>query len=87
MREVIKSLPTTIFRAKGILALAESRQRRTIFQLAGSRFTLTIGAPWGPTPPRTQMIFISPPGGLDPTELQHRLDACLHQDDAAPEDP
>lgn len=77
VRAAMKSLPATIFRAKGILSVVEASRRRTIFQLVGSRFTLITGAPWDNTPPLTRMVFIGTENGIDAAELQRRFDACL----------
>lgn len=76
VRNTLKTLPPTIFRAKGILALTESPQRRTVLQLVGSRMTLTVGEQWGMLPPRTQVVFIGTPDGIDTADLQQRFATC-----------
>jgi G3E family GTPase len=76
VRDTLKTLPPTIFRAKGILALTESPKRRTMLQLVGSRMTLTVGGPWGMMPPHTQVVFIGTPDGIDTADLQRRFATC-----------
>ncbi|MFM9107599.1 MAG: GTP-binding protein, partial [Chloroflexota bacterium] len=56
------TLPADVVRAKGIVALAEDPDRQTIFQLAGKRWTIRPGEPWGAEPPRSRLVAIGLPG-------------------------
>ena len=47
VNDAFKRLPVTIFRAKGILWVAESPERRVIAQLVGRHTRLTYGEAWG----------------------------------------
>lgn len=76
-REAFKAFPTTIFRAKGFIHLAELPDRRGVFQLTGRRASLTVDPSWEGKPPLTQLVFIGSPGGLHPAELQGSLDGCI----------
>jgi G3E family GTPase len=82
LRKTVLELPATIFRAKGLVYLAEAPQRRAIFQTVGTRITLVLGEPWGDMVPQTQLVFISTPGGIDAARLEAQFDSCLA--DAAP---
>lgn len=77
LRKVILDLPPAIFRAKGVIWLADAPQRQAVLQLVGQRVSLTLRDLWGETPPRTQLVTISAPRQLDTADLQRRLDACL----------
>jgi G3E family GTPase len=77
VRETLKTLPATIFRAKGVLFIAESPERRAILHLVGSRVHLTFGEPWGDTPPRSHLVAIGTPDGVDAAALTRQFDACL----------
>ncbi len=77
LRDVVLNLPLPIFRAKGLLYLAEVPQRRAILQAVGHRVNVTLSEPWGDAPPRTQLVFLSTPGDLDSAALQAAFDACL----------
>lgn len=77
LRTVLQDLPETIFRAKGIIYLAETPGRRAILQIVGVRITVAVGEPWGDTPPGTQMVFLGIPGGLNSDALQKTFDSCL----------
>ena len=76
-REAFKAFPTTIYRAKGFVNLADLPARRGVFQLTGRRASLTVDPSWEGRPPLTQLVFIGSPGGLDPARLQALLDGCI----------
>ncbi|MEO8286069.1 MAG: GTP-binding protein [Chloroflexota bacterium] len=77
LNAALKSLPVTIFRAKGILALAEMPSHRAIMQLVGRRISFSSGEPWGDEKPSSRLVMIGTPGGVPVDELQQKLDACL----------
>jgi G3E family GTPase len=77
LRRVVLDLPAAIFRGKGVLYLAEAPQRRAIFQAVGPRVTVTLGEPWGETPPTNQLVLLSPPGQIDADALEQAFDSCL----------
>jgi len=79
VNDAFKRLPATIFRAKGILAIAESPERRVILQMVGRHTRLTYGEPGGREPPRTEMVLIGVPGGVDAQEVTRRFETCLVQ--------
>jgi G3E family GTPase len=76
VQEALQTLPTTIFRAKGVLFVAES-PRRVIVQLVGKRFSTARGEPWGAETPYTQLVLIGTTGGLDEDELRRRFEHCI----------
>jgi G3E family GTPase len=73
--DAVDQLPTTIFRAKGLVYLKNSPTRKAIIQVVGRRATLTIGEPWQ-QPPRTQIVVIGSYGGVDREKLHALFDAC-----------
>lgn len=77
LRRAVEKLPNTIFRAKGFIYLDAPANRRALLQIVGSRVRMTLGELWDEAEtPHTQLVFIGEPGGLDPAELQSRLDSC-----------
>ncbi len=86
VREAVKTLPTTIFRAKGVLHFSDSPTRRGLLHVVGKRVRLTLGEPWGTETPRTEFVVIGAAGGVDPDELQRRFEACLERN-VEPEKP
>ena len=65
-------LPDNVFRAKGIIWFAES-EKRHLFQLSGSRFTID-DSQWK-TPPKTEMVLIG--RQLDILSLMQNLNNCM----------
>ncbi len=83
LHEAIKTLPPTIYRAKGILYLTTGPERKRVLQVAGSRVHLTRERDWGEQMPYSELVFIGEAGSIDAHALQHRFDACL-ADNALP---
>ncbi len=81
VRHAVKTLPPAIYRAKGVVYLKETPDRKGIVQVVGQRARVIIGAPWDDEKPGTQLVFIGEPGGIDHGELQSRFDACETEND------
>lgn len=77
VQAILESLPTSIYRAKGFLYLADSPSQRQVLQLVGKRIRLAADHAWGTQNPQTELVFIGEPGALNPAELQAKLDNCL----------
>jgi G3E family GTPase len=76
LRKVVLNLPAGVFRAKGLIYLADIPDRRAVLQAVGPRVSVTLGEAWGEESPRTQLVFLSTPGDLDDAELQAAFDGC-----------
>jgi G3E family GTPase len=77
IRLTLQALPETIFRAKGVLWVAQVPDRTVVFQLVGQRASLVVGQPWGTAQCRSRLVCIGLPGGLDGAQLRSMLDSCL----------
>ncbi len=76
LRKALKRLPNTLYRAKGLLYLADDPTRRGVLQVAGTRLSLTLGEPWGETPPCTQIVGIGAPDSFDAAALDALWESC-----------
>jgi G3E family GTPase len=77
-QDALSSLPSCVFRAKGILHLADAPGLRWTLQMVGRRLAIDIAGHWAPGEVRrTELVFIGKPGALDQTELIRRLDTCV----------
>lgn len=76
VRETLKQLPVTIMRAKGLVYIAEAPDRRVIMHIVGRRISLTMGDAWGSESPRTQIVVISTPNGINCELMNMQFDAC-----------
>ena len=74
--DAVKSLPPTIYRAKGIVLLDDTTQQKGIIHFAGQRTRLIMGEAWGDEKPQTQLVFIGEEHGINTNDLQARFDAC-----------
>ncbi len=77
LREIVKDLPVDIYRAKGVLYLADSPTRRGILQMVGKRVRLALAEPWGEEKPHSQVVVIGSHGSIDAEELHKRFELAL----------
>lgn len=77
VREALETLPASIFRAKGILGLADAPNLRFIAQVVGRRVSLDVAGPWGDRPPHTELVCIGVPDAITSEDLVRRFDACI----------
>jgi G3E family GTPase len=76
LKKALKQLPTTLYRAKGLLYLADDPTRRHILQIVGTRISLTTGDSWGDSAPRTQIVGIGAPDSFDSGALDSLWESC-----------
>lgn len=77
LRDMLQRLPRDVFRAKGIVHVAEAGDKRVFCQVVGPRVELKPGASWGEEIPTSQLVFIGRHGALDEVALAARISACL----------
>jgi G3E family GTPase len=80
VRDVLLSLPSNIYRAKGFLHLAEAPGQQVVAHVVGRRVDIRPSGSWGSAQPRTELVFVSLENGIDTAWLHGRLAAT-----AAPE--
>jgi len=77
LRQVIEDLPTSIYRAKGVIYLQETPDQRAILQVVGRRVSLTMGTPWGDDSPHTQLVMIGSQDNLNTATVASQLESCI----------
>lgn len=78
LKRALDSFPASIYRAKGIFYFGERPQDRAIVQVVGKRVDVSFDAQgWGDTKPYSQFVVIGSDDGVNPDDLQARLDATL----------
>jgi G3E family GTPase len=82
--ETLKALPASVFRAKGILRLAEAPGLRIALQMVGGRIDTAILGRWKGEEGRTELVFISIADGLSREEISALFDACVTDADIMP---
>ena len=79
-QRVIGQLAPQLVRAKGILAAADQPGRPLLFQMVGSRATISQAPPLPPGAALVRLVLIGPLGGFDPAHVTAALDECLIAD-------
>jgi G3E family GTPase len=85
VKEALKALPVGVFRAKGVLHVAEAPEQRLVAQVVGKRLTIVAEGTWGAERPRTQLVFIGATGMVDQAALTATLDLCAAADGSGAE--
>lgn len=77
LRRVIENLPETIFRAKGIVYLADDPEHAGILQVVGKRASVTWGQAWNIKTPHSEIVVIGEHGTVDAQALDAAFTKCL----------
>jgi G3E family GTPase len=76
MQQILKHLPSTVFRVKGFVYAIEEPESRMVVQLVGRRATVTPTRTWGDVQPQTQLIFISRHGTVNYPAIEKAMNSC-----------
>lgn len=87
LRSAFEELPTTIYRGKGVMYLADMPENMIVLQMVGRRSNLTIAGAWGDETPRTQLVMISGHGGIDSEALTRLFEGCIAGAETDTQDP
>ncbi len=74
LRETMRKLPGTVYRAKGVVYSTDAPQRRAVLQVVGRRVDISLQDEWGGRTPRTQIVVIGAANGIDPVMLGRQFD-------------
>ena len=77
LEAAVSGLPTTVVRAKGVLFMDDTPERRAVLQVVGRRVTIEPGEPWGDAPPRSRIALIGPSGRIDADLLLQGFERAL----------
>jgi G3E family GTPase len=77
LRETMRKLPGTVYRAKGVVYSTDAPQRRAVLQVVGRRVDISIQEEWGQRVPRTQIVAIGAAGLVDASLLEKTLASCI----------
>jgi len=77
LRETMRRLPGSIYRAKGVVYAADSPRRRVVLQVVGRRVDISLEEGWGHRTPRTQIVAIGAAGSIDTNQLEATVTSCL----------
>ena len=77
LRETLRKLPGTVYRAKGVIYTIDAPQRRAVLQVVGRRVDISIHDGWGHRAPRTQITAIGAAGSIDANLLEGTFASCI----------
>ena len=86
LRTALKSLPTNIFRAKGIVYQDKDVEVRGVVHMVGRRCTLSWERPWDMEQPYSKIVMIGTPGEMDQKQIEEHFDKYLMSDKASKSD-
>jgi len=77
LRERLRKLPGTVYRAKGVVYNSDAPQRRAVLQVVGRRVDISLQEEWGQRVPRTQIVAIGAAGSIDASLLETTFASCI----------
>jgi G3E family GTPase len=77
LRETLRKLPGSVYRAKGVVYSTDVPNRRAVLQVVGRRVDISIQEEWGQRAPRTQIVAIGAAGSIDASLLEKQFAACI----------
>jgi G3E family GTPase len=77
LRETMRKLPGTVYRAKGVVYNTDAPQRRVVLQVVGWRVDISFQEDWGERAPRTQIVAIGAAGGIDASLMEKTFASCI----------
>ncbi|MGO9931096.1 MAG: CobW family GTP-binding protein [Steroidobacteraceae bacterium] len=77
LRDTLRKLPGTVYRAKGFVYTSDAPERRAVLQVVGRRVDISIQEGWGERAPRTQIVAIGAAGGIDASLLEKTFASCI----------
>src|SRR5271169_1468123 len=77
LRENMRQLPGSIYRAKGVVYTNDAPKRPAVLQVVGRRVDISFQAEWGARAPRTQIVAIGAAGTIDASLLERAVTSCI----------
>ena len=77
LRETMRRLPGTVYRAKGVVYCTDAPRRRAVLQVVGRRVDISFQEEWGEHSPRTQIVAIGAAGSIDANFMEKTLTSCI----------
>src|SRR5271167_3066665 len=77
LREKLRKLPGSVYRAKGVVYTTDAPQRRAVLQVVGRRVDISLQDEWGQRVPRTQIVAIGAAGTINASLLEQTFASCI----------
>jgi G3E family GTPase len=77
LRETMRKLPGSVYRAKGVVYSTDAPHRRAVLQVVGRRVDISLQEEWGERALRTQIVAIFAAGSIDASLLERTFASCI----------
>ncbi|HWY58582.1 MAG TPA: GTP-binding protein [Terriglobales bacterium] len=77
LRETMRKLPGSVYRAKGVVYNSDVPHRKAVLQVVGRRVDISLQEEWGERTPRTQIVAIGAAGSIDANLLEKTFASCI----------
>ena len=77
VRAVARTLPSSIYRATGVIYTSDAPGRRIVLQVVGSRVAFSAQGAWDLCVPRSEIVLIGAPASIDTDLMEERFTACI----------
>jgi len=77
LRTAASKLPANIYRAKGVVYSSDAPERRAVLQVVGKRVDISLQDEWGERTPRTRIVTIGSPEGIEASVLRDKFEQCF----------
>jgi G3E family GTPase len=84
LRETMRKLPGSVYRAKGVVYTTDAPARRAVLHVVGRRVDISLQDEWGRRAPRTQIVAIGAPGSIDASLMEKMFTSCIPTAAAGP---
>lgn len=78
LRETLRKLPGTVYRAKGVVYNSDAPHRRAVLQVVGRRVDISFQEDWGERAPRTRIVAIGAAGSIDGSLMERTFASCIY---------
>jgi len=77
LKQTLRKLPGTVYRAKGVIYSTDAPKQRAVLQVVGRRVDISLQDDWGERKPRTQIVVIGAANRLDPAMLNQQFNLMV----------
>ena len=77
LREVVRKLPGSIYRLKGIIYTSDAPKDRAVLHAVGRRVDVEAQGNWEQRKPRTRIVAIGATGSIDASALHEAFNSCI----------
>jgi G3E family GTPase len=77
LRETMRKLPGSVYRAKGVVYTADAPRRQAVLQVVGRRVDISFKEEWGVRTPSSRIVAIGAAGGIDEDLLEKTFASCI----------